>query len=353
MSGERTEKATPKRRGEAESKGQVARSQEVNSAFVLAATFGALALTAPALRDQLSTLFRETMERVARPDLTTETIGGLAAGWGRLTLTLCLPLLLAAVVAGVLANVVQNKPRLGGAGLKPDFRRLNPLPGVKRMVGTQSLVELVKSFVKIGVIGSVAFLVIWPQLETLVGVGYQEPSEIGAYTGTLIMRLCLFVVAILVPLAVADLVYQRWHHEKSMRMTKDDVKQEARQQDVAPEIKGAIRRRARELSRRRQLAEVPHADVIVTNPTHFAVALRYGKEVTAPRVIAKGADLLAARIREIAAEHDVTIVENPPLARALYAQVEVGDEIPADYFGAVAEVLAFVFRTSRRTLSWV
>ena len=352
MSGERTEKATPKRRQEAEGKGQLARSPEVNSTLVLAATFGALLMMAPRLQDQLQVLFQETMERVADPDLTTETIGGLAAGWTRVVLVLTMPFLLAASVAGVLANVVQNKPRFSGQALKPDLKRLNPLPGVKRMVGPQSLVELLKSFVKIAVIGAVAVLVIWPQLETLVGIGYREPGEIGAYTGSLILRLSLWVVAILVPLAVADLVYQRRRHEKSLRMSKDEVKQEARQQDLPPEVKGAMKRRAREMSRQRQLAAVPSADVIVTNPTHFAVALRYGKDVAAPRVVAKGADLLAFRIREIAAEHDVTIVENPPLARALYAQVEVGDEIPADYFGAVAEVLAFVFRTSNRTLSW-
>ncbi len=352
MSGERTEKATPKRRQEAEGKGQLARSLEVNSALVLAATFAALALTAPSLRDRLEQLFVDTMARVARPELTTETIGGLAADWTRLGLVLTMPFLLAAAAAGLVANLVQNRPGLRGQALKPDLKRLSPLPGLKRMVGTQSLVELVKSLLKIAVIGTVAFLVLWPQLETLVGVGYQSPGEIGAYTGSLILRLSLWVVGILVPLAVADLLYQRWHHERSLRMTKEDVKQEAKQQDLPAEIKAAQRRRAREMSRQRQLAAVPSADVVVTNPTHFAVALRYGRDVPAPRVVAKGADLLAFRIREIAREHDVSVVENPPLARALYAQVEVGDEIPADSFAAVAEVLAFVFRTSKRTLSW-
>jgi flagellar biosynthetic protein FlhB len=353
MSGERTEKATGKRRSEARNRGQVARSQEVNSTMVLAATFGALAVTAPAIGERLRLVFVETMARIARPDLTTETVGSLFLGWTHTVAVLLAPFFVAAATAGVLASVVQNKPGVHLQTLKPDLRRLSLLSGLKRMVGPQSLVELLKSFIKIGVIGGVAVVVLLPQLDRLIALGSEPPAAIGDYTGSLIMRLAFSVVAILVPLAVADVIFQRWQHERSLRMTKDEVKQEARQQELAPEVKGAIRRRAMEMSRQRQLADVPTADVIVTNPTHFAVALRYGKGVAAPRVVAKGADLIAARIREIAREHDVSIVENPPLARALYASVEVGDEIPAEFFGAVAEVLAFVFRTSRRALSWM
>ena len=352
MSGERTEKATPRRRNEARDEGRVARSQEVNSALVLGVTFAALALTAPSTGDRLHLVFTTTMARVAAPDLTAETVGDLAAEWLRTVGLLCLPLLLAAAVAGLLASVVQNRPTLRTKALKPDLKRLNPLKGIKQWFSPQSGVELAKGILKIVVVGAAATAVIWPQLPQLVGLGTRPPSVIAAYAGSLVLRLAFAVIGILVPLGIADLVYQRRRHEKSLRMTKDEVKQEHRQQDVAPEIKNAIRRRAAEMARRRQLGDVPSADVIVTNPTHFAVALRYGKDVAAPRVIAKGADLLALRIREIGAEHDVTIVENPPLARALFAQCEVGDEIPGELFGAVAEVLAFVFRTSRRALSW-
>jgi flagellar biosynthetic protein FlhB len=220
------------------------------------------------------------------------------------------------------------------------------------MVGPEALIELAKTVFKVVVVGAVGFLVIWPELPTLMHMSEMSTGEMASYTGGLISRLVFAIILILVPLAVADLMLSRKRHTKSLMMSKQEVKEEARQQDIAPEVKSAIKRRARDMARKRMLGDVPTADVIVTNPTHYAVALRYGKDFSAPRVVAKGADLLALRIREIAEEHDISIVENPPLARALYRQVDVGQEIPADYFGAVAEVLAFVYRTSRRALSW-
>ena len=227
------------------------------------------------------------------------------------------------------------------------------MSGFKRLAGVHAWAELVKSLLKIAIVASVAVMVIWPEIDRLASLGDQSPAQILNLTGTLVMRLAFVTIGVLVPLAIADLIMQRRQHEKSMKMSKQDVKDESRQQDIAPEIKGAIRRRQMQMSRQRMLAQVPSADVIVTNPTHYAVALRYGRDVSAPRVVAKGADLIAKRIREIAVENDVAIVENPPLARSLYAQVAVDQEIPADFFAAVAEVLAFVYRTSRRKLSWV
>jgi flagellar biosynthetic protein FlhB len=353
MSGERTEKATPKRRGEARKKGQVARSPEVNSTVVLLAAIGALAITAPAMASSLRLLLEDVMARVADPEVSTTTVGGLLQHFAQVALGLIGPILGAAAIGALIANLIQNKPALTPAAIKPDFRKISPMSGFKRLAGIHAWMELFKSLLKIVVVGGVAVLVIWPELDRLSTLGDQTPSQILDLTGALVLRLSFFILAVLVPLAAADLVVQRFQHEKSMKMSKQDVKDETRQQDIAPEIKSAIRRRQMQMSRQRMLAQVPSADVIITNPTHYAVALRYGRDVAAPRVVAKGADLIAKRIREIGIENDVAIVENPPLARALYAQVEVDREIPPDFFSAVAEVLAFVYRTSRRKLSWV
>jgi flagellar biosynthetic protein FlhB len=352
MSGEKTEKATPKRRGEARKKGQVARSPEVNSTVVLLATVSTLALTAPALGSSIQGLLRETLGRAGSPDVTTATAGGLVLHFAEIAFLLIAPVIGAAAIAGLVANVVQNKPSLTPSSLRPDFKKISPKSGLKRLGGVQSWVELVKSLLKVAVVASVAILVIWPRVSELATLGDQTPSAIGSLLSSLVIRLGFFILAVLVPLAIGDVIWQRYQHEKSMKMSKQEVKEESRQQDIAPEIKGAIRRRQAQMSRQRMLAQVPSADVVITNPTHYAVALRYGRDVSAPRVVAKGADLIARRIREIAEENDVAIVENPPLARALFAQVEVDQEIPPDFFSAVAEVLAFVYRTGRRKLSW-
>ena len=352
MAGERTEKATPKRRSEARKKGQVARSHEVNSTAVLLATTAALAISGPAMASGMRTLIAETMARVAEPDVTSQTISGLMTHWAMTIVGLIAPVLAAAAAAGVASNVIQNKPGFTPNAIRPDFRKISPIGGIKRLFGPQALAEFAKSIAKLGVVGSVAVLVLWPEVDHLARLGDMTPGAISAYTASLVLKLAFFILAVLAPLAAADLIFQRRQHEKGMMMSKQEVKEEQRQQDIAPEIKSAIRRRGIQMSRQRMLAQVPSADVIITNPTHFAIALRYGRDVSAPKVVAKGQDLIALRIREIAAEHDIAIVENPPLARAIYKQVEVDQEIPAEFFSGVAEVLAYVYRTSRRKLSW-
>jgi flagellar biosynthetic protein FlhB len=352
MAGERTEKATPKRRTEARKKGQVARSQEVNSTAVLLAAAGALAIAGPAMAANLRSLLTETMTRVAQPDITSQTIGGLMNHWAMAIGTLLAPVLAAAALAGVVANVIQNKPGFTPAAIRPDFKKVSPIGGIKRLAGPHALMEFGKSIFKVAIVAGVAALVLWPEIDQLASLGQMTPRAIGSYTAGLVIKLAFFILAVLVPLAIADLIFQRHQHEKQMKMSKQDVKEEHRQQDIAPEIKSAIRRRGMQMSRQRMLAQIPSADVIITNPTHFAIALRYGRDVSAPKVVAKGQDLIALRIREIAAEHDIAIVENPPLARALYKAVEVDQEIPAEFFTGVAEVLAYVYRTSRRKLSW-
>jgi flagellar biosynthetic protein FlhB len=353
MSAERTEKATPKRRGEARRKGQLAKSADLNATVVLGAALATLALTAPTVVSSLRGLLTDTLRRTSTPGVVTADPVGLGREWATTLGSIVAPILIAAAVAAVCVQVLQNKPNLTATALKPDFKRLNPVTGVKRLVSIHGAIELLKSLGKIAVVGTALLLVIWPQVDRLPALMDSTPSAIGGTAGSLALRIAIVALGVLVPLSIGDLFWQKHQHEKSLKMSKQEIKDEARQADVAPEIKAAIRRKAAQLSRQRMLAQVPGADVIVTNPTHYAVALRYGRDVAAPRVVAKGADLVALRIREIGVEHEIAIVENPPLARSLYAQVEVGDEIPPLFFAAVAEVLAYVYRTSRRKLSWV
>jgi flagellar biosynthetic protein FlhB len=350
MSGDnRTEKPTPKRRGEARKRGQVAKSPEINSAAVLVATVASLVLFGPYLLRKLENVVRVGLEQAGDPRLASE--GGLAGltTWGlRSVAVVAAPVVAAALVAGVLANVAQVKLQFSPLALKPTFSKLNPMPGLKRMAGKDGWVEAAKASIKTLVIGAVAFFSVWPRMSSLAGLTGLPPAALVHELAFAIRDLAIRVAAAFALIAIADYAWQRRRHESQLRMTKEEVKQELRQTDLAPELKRAIKRRQFEAARRRMLAAVPTADVVVVNPTHFAVALRYDGSTSAPEVIAKGADLVAAAIRKVADEHEVPIVQNAPLARSLYREVELGQQIPEQFFQAVAEVLAFVFRTARR-----
>jgi flagellar biosynthesis protein FlhB len=350
---EKTEKPTGKRRDEARKKGQVARSPELASLFVLGASFAFLAIMGPKMFDHLESAMRDTFRQTATPDLEN---GGLSHVFSTLTQTLLvvsLPFVIAVSGAGLLASVAQVRPRLVLSGLKPDFKRVSPKSGAKRIFSSHSLVELVKSVSKLTIVSGVVFATLWPRKDDLASLGTLQPAAEMAFVGHMVLDLAWRVLGVLAVMAIADVGWSRHSHEKSLKMSKEEVKQEHKQQDMSPQLKGRIRGRAREMARARMLGNVKKADVIVTNPTHFAVALAYKAGQNAPRVLAKGADLLAFRIRELGREHDIAIVENPPLARQLYADVEVGHEVPVQMFALVAEVLAYVWRTNRaRKYAW-
>jgi flagellar biosynthetic protein FlhB len=350
MSGDnKTEKPTPKRRGEARKQGQVAKSTEVNSAAVLLATVVALVLFGPYLFGRLQEILRVGLQQAGDPRLATEAgLAGLTS-WGlRSIAVVSAPIVGAALIAGVLANVAQVRLKFTPLALKPKLSKLNPGPGLKRMVGKDGWIEAAKALVKTLVIGAVAFFSVWPRMSTLSGFTGLPPAALVHEIGSAVRDLAIRVTAAFALLALADYAWQRRRHENQLKMTKEQVKQEMRQADLPPEVKRNIKRRQFEAARKRMLAAVPTADVVVVNPTHFAVALRYDGSTTAPEVVAKGADLVAAAIRNLANEHEVPVVSNPPLARALYREVEVGQQIPEGLFQAVAEVLAFVYRTARR-----
>lgn len=356
--GDKTEKATPKRREEARKEGQVARSMEVNSALAILAGFGVLLLWGPQVWKSMSAEMVHFLgdgagqgagHHALSPRIAMEMFFHVV----KVMLVTTGPFLLVMAVVGVGASVLQVKFKVTPQVIKPRLSKINPINGFKQKFSPASLVELAKNVVKMVVVGAPAALTLWQNRDDLMALGAAEPLVAGKLTARLIIEIGFKVAAVYIVIAIADYIWQRHRYEKQIRMTKQEVKQEMRQQDMAPELKAQQRRRQREAARRRMLADVPTADVIITNPTHYSIALRYDPDLGAPQVVAKGVDLLALRIREIAEEHGVMRVENRPLARELYGAVEVGQVIPAELFTAVAEVLAFVYRTnSRRRDDW-
>jgi flagellar biosynthesis protein FlhB len=346
---DRTEKPTPKRRSEARAKGQVARSQDLTSATGLLAAFAALVVGGPHMLVQLEGVVIRGLAQAGDTRLATQRGIGSVGLWalGAFAKTVA-PVVIAALIAGLLANVAQVRLKLTPAALTPSFSRLSPVSGLKRVFGPAGLVETAKALLKLVIVGGTAFLTVWPKLPSLgalVGIAPNALlSEIGGQVTSIVVR----VGAMLFILSFLDWLWQRRRLDRSLRMTKAEVKQEARQTDVAPEVRGAIRRKQFQHARRRMLAEVPTADVVVVNPTHYACALRYDGSKPAPELVAKGVDYVAAAIREAAEEHGVPIVSDPPLARTLYRRVELGETIPEELYAAVAEVLAYVYRVAGR-----
>jgi len=233
--------------------------------------------------------------------------------------------------------------------LKPDIKRMSPLKGVKRIFERRNLVKSLLGIVKLAVASSVAWLVIWRNLEVVMGLPLLGAKAAAMRTGLLLLELLAWLLLLLLVIGILDFLYQKWQHTQDLKMTKHEVKDERKQMDGDPEVKSRRLRMAQQVSMQRVQSAVPNADVVVTNPTHFAVALKYdGASMRAPKVVAKGADLLAFRIREVAARHKIAIVERPPLARGLYYAVREGQEVPAEYYEAVAEVLAYVYRLEGR-----
>lgn len=346
---DKTEKATPKRQGEARSKGQVARSQDLNSVVALLAGFAVLALDGPHLLTQLEAIVSRGLAQSGDTKLaTTDGLGSLTL-WGMSSFAKVLaPVVIAVAIAGVLTNVAQVRLKLSLTPLKPNFGKLNPISGTKRLFGTSGLVELGKALLKLMIVGGLAFLSVWPKLHTMGALVGLPPTALLSEIGGLVVSIVIRVGGLLLVLAFGDYAWQRHRMAKQLRMTKQEVKQEHRQADVAPEVRSALRKKQYQQARRRMLADVPTADFVVVNPTHYAAALRYDGSTPAPELVAKGVDHVAAAIRAAAKEHGVPIVSNPPLARTIYAQVEIGAQIPEDLFTAVAEVLAYVYRIAGR-----
>lgn len=346
---DRTESATPRRRGEARKKGNVPKSAEMSSVGVLLG----LLLAARALFGNAGRVARACfVQSFAHLDNRSLTISGVMqqGRWVAGALIEALgPILLTAMALGVIINVAQTGPVWSPEALRVDLNRINPLNGFKSFLSTRSLVTLAKSLYKIGLIGLITYFSIHGRMAEMLILTRLEPIQALGIIMDIAYQLALRVVTTMLVLAALDFFYQRWVYEKSLRMTKEEVKQEHKQSEGSPLVRSRIRARQRQIAKQRMMSEVPMADVLITNPTHFAVALKYDPAMmTAPTVVAKGQDLLAFKIREIAQQHDIPIVENPPLARSLYKLVPLGREIPDSLFEAVAEVLAFVYQINER-----
>ncbi len=352
MPGERTEKATPKRRNEARKKGQVAKSADINGSVVMLASLFALGSFGPKIVQTLENSMLSGLGQIAHPDVVTQQgLGKLMLSTFSGALTAVAPLAGVCMVAGVLANVAQVRPKINAQALKPDIKKLNPQNGIKRLFGPSSAFEAGKGLLKVTLLGVMAFITVKPKIGEIAASVGMSPQDFLSATGTMILAVGRRLAVAYLVIAIGDYFFQRYRHEKSLKMSKEDIKEEGKQHSLPPEVRSAIRRRQIQAARARMMSAVPQADVIVTNPTHFAVALAYDGNKGAPEVLAKGPDLIAKQIRKIAEEHGIPIVEDPPLARALHASVEIGHEIPEEFFQAVAQLLAYVYRMAGRRAS--
>ncbi len=341
----RTEQPTSRRRSEARGKGQVARSAEITSVGVLFAGLLMLNSRAPELLRQYMAVTREAFLQIGARDQRPEAMLSLAMTLLASSAMVIAPLVLAVTVSSVGLSLVQVGPMFSTEVIKPDLGKLNPVQGIKRLWSPRILMELAKASVKVAIMGFVAYQVIAEKYWMVVGLQAASPEGSLVILGNIILEIGQKCGIALLVMAVADYVYQRRSHESSLKMTKQEVKEESRQSEGDPQIKSRIRSLQRQMASKRMMQSVPHADVVVTNPTHFAVALEYKPDkMQAPLVTAKGQNLIAEQIKRVAREHGVPVVENPPLARALHRSTEIGDSIPQDLYQAVAEVLAFIYR---------
>jgi flagellar biosynthesis protein FlhB len=347
---DKTEKATPKRRTEARKRGQVAKSTDLNGAVVLGAGIIAIMFMGPKVVDGTSATMRQFFGQISRPGTVSTAAGlhGLFELGLHLMLTTVAPIGAMCLAAGLISNVAQVSFRPSFTAIKPDFKKVNPMTGFKNVFGPRIASEGVKAISKVGAVGAVVAMALLPQLTKLGASINTPPAALGLLIKSSVMSIAIRAVLAYLLIGIGDMIWQKRKLNKSLKMTKHEVKEEAKQYNAPPEVRAALRRRQMQAARARMMAAVPQADVVVTNPTHFAVALSYDGSHPAPIVVAKGQDLVAKQIRRIAEENNVPIVPDPPLARSLHKSVEIGQMIPAELFAAVAQVLAFVYRMAGR-----
>ena len=342
---EKTEPASPQRLEKAREEGDVPRSRELATCAMLLAAGCGLWLSGGSVVHQMGQVLSSSLafERAHAFDANflLSTIPGKVID----VMVAFAPLALLLIIVALATPLLMGGWLFSGKALQPNVGRMNPLKGIKNIVSTQALVELCKAIGKSIIVGTVAWLVVSGQAESMMALTLTPIKSSSAVLGDMLFMTFIAVVAGLVLIAVIDVPYQKWRHAEKLKMSREEVRRESKESDGNPEIKAKIRQQQREMARRRMMAEIPTADVVVTNPTHYAVALKYtdGK-MGAPRVVAKGADAVAAKIREIAGENAVPLLEAPALARALYSHTELGDEIPEVLYTAVAQVLAYVFQ---------
>lgn len=345
--GQKTEKATPKRRQDAREKGQVLYSREISSALLLLFVFLTIKALGGYIYNQIAALFRLCTNSLAM-DFDVNAVNELLSLFGLVLIQLLKivgPLFAVALVIGVGASYAQVGSLFTVEPLKPQLSRLNPINGIKRIFSLRGLTELIKAILKITAIGIVAWKSIEAEAINIAKLMDLNLLTIAGYITSTTINVAIKICMCMVAIAVLDFGYQWWQYERDLRMTKQEVKEEYKETEGNPETKQRIRSKQREISTRRMLSEVPKADVVITNPTHYAVAISYdSNKAPAPVVVAKGQDYLAQRIKEVARENGVELVENKAVAQALYKNVDIGQQVPPELYQAVAEILAFVYR---------
>ncbi len=345
FAGEKTEKATPRKREEARKKGQVFRSNDLNSAFIILSVFAVIYFGFPYMLDSMQGFAKEYLAGRSVVDFNPVVAYMILLESLYLMVKILLPILAVAVVAGLASNLLQVGFIFSVEPLGMKLERINPIEGFKRIFSKRALVELVKSILKLVLTAYIVYQVGTKYIDLFPGLMDMEVIQIVSSLLAIIFEMAMKIGLVLIILGILDYLYQRWEHEQSLKMTKHEVKEEYKQVEGHPQIKARQKQKQRELAMRRMMTEVPKADVVITNPTHFAVALSYNAEqMDAPMVVAKGQGFVALRIKELAQINGVAIVENQELARNLFYICDLGDVIPENLYQAVAQVLAFVYR---------
>jgi flagellar biosynthetic protein FlhB len=345
FAGEKTEPATPKKKQESRQKGQVAKSMELPSAFILFFGFLSFYLFGGYLKSQIMPLFSTTFQDYMLFDVTIQNVTSIFSQLLLQSFLFLAPIMLIAVLTAILGNYLQIGFLVSGDPLMMKFSKINPIEGFKKIFSLRTVADFLKSSLKMAIVGYVVYTTLINEKEHIISLGTLPLEQILTYAGSITLSLGLKIGLILVILAIFDYIYQKYEYEKNLRMSKQEIKDEYKKSEGDPLIKGKIRERQRRMAMQRMMQEVPKADVVITNPTHFAVALKYdASRMQAPEVVAKGADYVALKIKELAKQHGIVTMENKVLARALFAQTEIGDQVPADLFQAVAEVLAYVYK---------
>lgn len=344
FSEEKTEKATPNKRREARKKGQVAKSPEVSAALTLLLAFAFFMVGGKNLIEGCLNIYRHSFQEYLLWNISISSTQLLFNQLLWDSVKLVAPLFAVVLAAGIFANYVQVGLMFNAESIKINLGKLNPIQGMKHIFSIRSLVELIKSILKIVVTSGIVYWIISSKKNELFSLGEKNILDSSRFIGSLILQIGITIAGCLVILATADYLFQKFDYEKKLRMSKQEIKDEYKKMEGDPVIKGQRRAKQRQLAMNRMIQEVPKADVIITNPTHFAVAIRYDFEtMDAPEVIAKGKDHIALKIKEIAKQHKIMTVENRPLARALFASVEIGEPVPEELFNAVGEILAYVY----------
>lgn len=349
FAGEKTEKATPKKREDERKKGKVSKSQDVNTAILLLLSFVTLAIFGSSMKEGMTSVYRHSFTEYIHWELTPETVMLVFTEVVIEVAKVLAPVMLVAVIAGVASNLMQFGFLFTTEPLKFDLKKIDPIQGAKRIFSIRALVELLKSLLKIVFIGVITFAFIWVHKDEMMMLSQKNVDSALGFFGQVTITMGIAATIALLFLAVLDFAYQKFDFEKNLRMSKQDIKDEHKNVEGDPLIKSKLKEKQRQMAMQRMMSDVPTADVIITNPTHYSIAIKYDEDkASAPYVVAKGVDQVALKIREVAKAHDIMTVENRQLARGLYEVIEIGGLIPEQFYQAVAEVLAYVYRLEKK-----